>query len=68
MKSGDFRHACLGVTLLPKVHEELFVHVRAGLESDDLSFCQFPRMFITLEIRRNVESNLTCCFENVSYW
>lgn len=49
---------CLDVALLPKILKELCVHFRAGLKSDDLSFCQFPIKFIILEIRRYVKLTL----------
>lgn len=58
MKPGNFCYVCLGAALLPKIPKELFVHFRAGLKLDDLSFCQFTRIYIILEMKKFVEINL----------
>lgn len=58
MKPGNFCHVCLGAALLLKIPEELFVHFRDGLKLDDLSFCQFTRIFIILEMKKYIEINL----------
>lgn len=52
MKPGNFCHVCLGIALLPKIQEGLFVHFRAGEVSDNLSFCHFIRIFMILEIKK----------------
>lgn len=67
MKPERFCPLCLGAALLSKMHEELPVHFRAvhfGVISLIISSVYWD---IFLDIKKYMEINFTCSFENGSH-